>query len=83
MNDSQLADRARGCARCLTYNEGAPQAEAKHLLLEMARRLDSTNIRAHKKRDGLLLISALGQSRYATLKERIAYRLFGALPRHL
>jgi len=38
------------------------------------------NIRAHKKNDGLLLIDASGKARYATLWERLVYRLSGTLP---
>lgn len=83
MNDSELADKARGVSRCLTYNDDTPQAEAKHLLREMAHRLDASNIRAHKKADGLLLVNAIGAARYATSKERLAYTFFGALPRRL
>ncbi len=83
MNNSELTMKARGIACNLTYNDDKPQAEAKHMLRELAHRLDSLDIRAHKKADGLLLISGLGQTRYASLKERIAYRLFGVLPRKI
>lgn len=83
MNTNELTLKARGVARCLTYNDDAPQAEAKHMLLEMARRLDALCIRAHKKSDGLLLINGLGRIRYATLKERMLFWLFGVLPREL
>lgn len=31
--DSELTIKAREVARCLTYNDDKPQAEAKHLLL--------------------------------------------------
>ncbi len=78
---SELTDKARGVARCLTYNEDANQAAAKHLLREMAHRLDSLDIRAHKKSDGLLLINGIGKSRFATWRERITYWVFGILPR--
>ena len=30
MNNSELTDKARGVARTLTYNDDAPQAQAKH-----------------------------------------------------
>ncbi len=33
--DSELTIKAREVARNLTYNDDKPQAEAKHLLLEM------------------------------------------------
>ena len=83
MNDSELTMRARAIARCLTYNDGQHQAAAKHTLLEMAHRLDTADIRAHKKADGLLLINGIGKSRFATWRERVAYRLFGTLPRRV
>lgn len=81
MQTSELTQQARGIARCLTYNNDKHQAAAKHTLLEMAHRLDTLDIRAHKKTDGLLLINGIGKSRFATLKERVLYRLFGVLPR--
>ena len=80
MNDSQLADKARAVARCLSYSGNQHEEAAKHLLREMAHRLDTKNIRVHKKRDGFLIASALGSSRYMTLKESLAYRMFGAIP---
>ncbi len=80
MNTSELTGKARGVARCLTYND-EHQAAAKHLLLEMAHRLDDLDIRAHKKAGGILLLNGKGKARYATLKERVLYRLFGVLPR--
>ncbi len=84
MDTNKLTLKARSIARCLTYNDDdAPQAEAKHMLLEMAHRLDTLNIRAHKKADGLLLINGIGKARYATLKERILFWLFGVLPREV
>ena len=79
--NNELTMKARGIARCLTYNADTPQAEAKHMLLEMAHRLDTLDVRAHKKTDGLLLINGIGKARYATTKERVLHRLFGWLPR--
>lgn len=83
MDDSELANKARGIAHCLTYNDDGHQAAAKHMLLEMAHRLDSLNVRAHKKSDGLLLINGVGKARYASIKERVLYHLFGVLPRRV
>lgn len=83
MTNAELASKAQGAARNLTYNDDQPQATAKHLLLECAHRLDSLDVRAHKKADGLLLINARGKSRYATWRERLAYRISGALPREV
>ena len=81
MKNSELAQRARTIAGCLTYNDDSAQAAAKHTLLELADRLDTTDVLAHRKADGLLIINGHSKARYATLRERIAYRLFGVLPR--
>jgi len=83
MNTNELTIKAREIARCLTYNDDQPQAQAKHMLLEMAHRLDTLDIRAHKKRDGLLLVNGIGKSRYATVMERVLYSLFGWLPKEV
>lgn len=83
MNTNELTLKARSVARCLSYNDDEHQAAAKHLLREMAHRLDTMNIRAHKKADGLLLINGIGKSRFATLKERVMLRLFGVFPREV
>ena len=66
-----------------TAHADTPQAEAKHLLLECAHRLDTRDVRAHKKTDGLLLVSARGSCRYATWRERLAYWIAGTLPREI
>jgi len=80
MTNNKLTIEARNIARCLTYNDDVAQAKAKHMLLEMAHRLDTLDVRAHKKRDGLLLVNGIGKARYATLRERALYWLFGVLP---
>ena len=81
MTDAELASKAQGAARSLTYNDTPEQAAAKHLLLECAARLDASDVRAHKESDGLLLINGRGRSRYASWRERLAYWLSGSLPR--
>lgn len=83
MNNSELTMKARAVARCMSYNDDQPQAAAKHLLREMAHRLDTLDVRAHRKADGLMLVNGIGKTRYATLKERVVYRLFGILPRRV
>ena len=83
MKTSELTTKARAVARCLTYNDDPHQAAAKHMLREMAHRLDTLDIRAHRKSDGLLLINGIGKARFATLKERLMYRLFNVLPNRL
>ena len=80
ISDSELTIQAREIARTLTYNDDRPQSAAKHMLLELAHRLDTKNIRVHRKRDGLLLINGIGKARFATARERILYRVFGVLP---
>lgn len=83
MDTNELTLKARDIARRLTYNNSAQHAEVTHILREMAHRLDTLNIRAHKKADGLLLINGIGKARYATLKERMLFWLFGVLPREV
>jgi hypothetical protein len=76
----QITIKAREVARNLTYNDDKPQAAAKHMLLELAHRLDARDIRVHRKRDGYLLINGLGRSRFMTLKERLCWLLFKLPP---
>lgn len=80
MNDSELINKAQGLARCLSYNDTGPQAGAKHTIHELCHRLGAKTLRVHKKADGLLLITAYGQSRFLTLGERLLYRLLGVVP---
>ncbi len=83
MTDSDLASLAQGVARRLTYNDDDAQAQAKQLLLECAHRLDSLAVRAVRDPYGLRLTNARGHSRYATWRERLAYRIAGTLPREV
>lgn len=80
MTDSEAVEAAQGAARCLTYNDDKPQAVAKHMLHEMAHRLGAKTLRVKKTKDGFMLISAMGQCRYLSMRESLLYRLFGALP---
>lgn len=77
MNDSQLTTKARGIARRLTYNADTPQAEAKHMLLELAHRLDALNVHVN----GGFVVNAAGKYRRMTLSEHLKWLLFGVLPR--
>lgn len=70
--ESKLASQCQGVARCLSYNSGPHESDAKHTLLEAAMLLDSHAVRVHRKKDGLLLINARGKSRFMTLRERLA-----------
>lgn len=83
MNNNELTLKARGIARCLSYNDDPHQAAAKHMLHEMAHRLDTLNVRAHKKADGLLLVNGIGKARYATFRELLLFKIFGVLPREV
>lgn len=76
MNDSELANTARGVARCLSYNDDKHQSAAKHLLREMAHRLDSKNIRAR----GFRTWNVIGKSRRMTVRELLAFWMFRILP---
>ena len=80
MTDSELASKAQGVARCLSYNGNEHEAAAKHLLLEMASRLDNQVSSVRKKKDGFLIVNARGGSRFLTFKESLLYRFFGILP---
>ncbi|MDL5036798.1 hypothetical protein QRD40_10615 [Comamonas sp. Y6] len=73
---STLASKCQGVARNLSYNDPVV-GSAKQTLIEASHALDSSAVRVHKKRDGLLLINARGKSRYMTWRERIAYLLLG------
>lgn len=74
---ANLASTCQNIARSLTYNDRPIEAKAKHTLLEASHALDSSAIRVHKKRDGMLIVNARGKSRFMTLRERIAYWLLG------
>lgn len=74
---SELASKCQGIARTLTYNGKPEEAAAKHMLHEASHFIDSQITRVHKKRDGLLMITARGHARYMTWRERLAYWLLG------
>ena len=78
MTDNEITAKALGIARTLSYNDAT--AEAKHMLHELAHRLDRRCVRAKSTKHGLLLVDGRGRSRYATLRERWAYALARALP---
>lgn len=80
MVTDELTLKAREIARLLSYGKDPLQATAKHMLLELAHQLDMLDVHV-RKADGLLLTDGVGRARYATLKERVLYRLFGVLPR--
>ncbi len=78
MNNNELTMNARGVASCLTYNADAPQDQAKRLLLEMAHRIDSREIR--KSKTGWVVINAIGKQRRMTWRERALWFCFKVLP---
>jgi hypothetical protein len=79
----KLTTQARDVARTLTYNDDQPQAKAKHLLFEMASKLDTLDIRISKKKDGILLVNGIGECRFCTFKESLLYRIFGVIPKQV
>jgi hypothetical protein len=81
VTDSEIADRARGVSKCLSYNDSGHEAEAKHLLLEMAHRLDTNTTKAKKTEHGWRVVNALGRWRSMTWRERIAHWIAGSVPR--
>ena len=68
---SLLADRCAGIARTLSYNEGS-ESVIKHTLRECSYFIDSQCITTIRNRDGLILRTARGHERYATIRERLA-----------
>lgn len=80
VNNNELTMKARGVASCLTYNDDAPQSQAKHLLREMAHRIDSREIRARKGKTGWLVVNAVGKERRMTWRERAMWFCFKVLP---
>ena len=71
---------AREVAANLSYSGDTQQAQAKHLLLEMANKIDAKDIRVSVKKDGLFITDGLGRQRFGTFKELWLYRLFGVIP---
>lgn len=71
---SLIASTLQGYARCLSYDDPSIKAPLglKHELHEAASALDSVSITTHKKKDGLLLRTARGKTRFATFRERLA-----------
>ena len=70
--ESKLASLCQGVARCLSYNAGKHEGDAKHTLIEAAMHLDKHAVRVHRKSDGMLIINARGKSRFMTMRERLA-----------
>lgn len=83
MTDSDLTIKAREIARCLTYNDSKIESETKHILREMAHRIDSKDIRVHKKKDGILIVNGIGSSRFMTFSETLMYKFFKVIPRKI
>lgn len=81
---NNLALKAQGIARCLSY-DGTLSGDAKHALLEMSRALlnDPRDHRVVKAKRGLEVWALSGNSRPLSLKERLAYRLFKSIPKEI
>lgn len=82
MDDIELASRARVVARGLTYNADAAQAQAKHLLLELADRLAARTTKVYRRKSDKApcVMDGLGQARLLTLGERVLWLWFGLVP---
>lgn len=72
---SVLGTRCAELARAISYHDPEPVGAIKHTLREAAYFIDSQCIRVHRKRDGLLMITARGKARFMTWRERLAYWL--------
>lgn len=79
---SELTQQARSLASTLSYNDEGNEATIKHVLREMAHRLDSVDIRfiKHPVTKRTLVRNGIGASRRASLIERVLFKLFGILP---
>ena len=69
---SDCADRLKGRAHCLSYNDGPMKSdmrEAEHCLNTRNTYVDGATVR-----------NALGASRQMTAAERLAWWIFGAVP---
>lgn len=76
MNDNEITLKAREVARTLSYNEDAPQGAAKHMLLELAHRLDTKIISVHKTEDGLIARNAVGKKAFPVFQRSISLDCF-------
>lgn len=83
MTDNELSLKALGIARCLSYNGSTHEAAAKHLLHEIAHRLDTRSIKVHRKRWYWLAINGRGKARPLTFRESLAWLIFTALPERI
>ena len=80
---AEITNVARGIARCLSYNGAEAEAQAKHMLLEMANYIDVRTIRTIQLDDGRYVTNALGQRRLMTETEIHLYEKFDILPQML
>jgi hypothetical protein len=83
MNDKELTRCAREAAKNLSYNEDPPQALAKHLLLEMAHRIDKNETGVQRRYGRLTVVNGLGMFRYMNWKEKLKFVLFGTIPKRV
>lgn len=82
ITDSELTISAREMARSLSYND-EKESIIKHTLLELAHRIDTNDIRIHKKKDGYLILNGLGKSRFLNYKETFLYKVFNVIPKKI
>lgn len=80
MNNSDLIDRAHAISACMSYDDDTPNGNAKMMMRELCHRLGQRTVRIHKKKDGYLMTTLLGEARFLTWKEAVMWRLFGWPP---
>ncbi len=80
MNNSELIDRAQGIARTLTYGGEEREAKAKHTLHELCHRLGQATVKVRHQKGKMIVMTAMGQTRFMTFCERVFYRLFNIVP---
>jgi len=76
VNNSQLIDKAGAMCSCMSYDDKTPNGSPKAMIKELCQRLGSRTVSITKKRDGYLMTSLYGESRYLTKTETLMWRLF-------
>ena len=79
LNDNALINKAQTIASTLSHNEES-EGPAKIVITELCHRLGARTVRIHKKRDGYLMITLFGNSRFLTRKEAFLWRFFEIPP---
>ena len=77
---SEIINKAISVAHCLSYNGDENVAAAKHLLIDLSRRLGRKCVTVKKLPNGLYALDLYGKTRKMTFKQCFLYRVFGVLP---